>query len=181
LAATCLESRTITFESIWKDGELMIAQQRERLYWELSNRAPSGVTGVTGTSMIVNDPVVTTTALEAISLVDKRPTGILNVDLTFDRSGVPNPTEINAGRFMSPHGFFTAAGLNFPRILLECALGDDTHYIENRINPLPVGLVWIRGMDIKPILMHVSDIETGKSHLAQRISGLQTAHGADRK
>ncbi len=43
-AAECLENQTITWQSIWKDGELLVAQGRKRLYWEFANRVPSGVT-----------------------------------------------------------------------------------------------------------------------------------------
>ena len=56
VASECLEDRTVTWLSIWKQGELIVAQGRKRLYWEFSNRAPSGVTGITGTGVTISDP-----------------------------------------------------------------------------------------------------------------------------
>ena len=46
-------------------------------------------------------------ALRAITAVDGSPHGIFSVDLTYDDEGVPNPTEINIGRFFTTHLFFT--------------------------------------------------------------------------
>ena len=45
-AAECLSPESITWLSIWKDGELIVAQSRKRLYWEFANRSISGVTGI---------------------------------------------------------------------------------------------------------------------------------------
>jgi carbamoyl-phosphate synthase large subunit len=158
LAAQKLGERTITFESIWKDGQLLVAQQRERLYWEHANRAPSGVTGITGTSVTVDIPEITESALECIQTIDPSPTGLLTVDFAYDQDGVPNPTEINAGRFVATIEFFTRAGVNFPLIFVTSGLGEQPPAVPKRINPLPAGVAWIRGMDINPILMNLSDI-----------------------
>ena len=64
--------------------------------------------------MTVSDPVVDDIAQRAIRAINPEPSGIFGVDLTYDRDGVPNPTEINIGRFFTTHQFFTAAGLNMP-------------------------------------------------------------------
>jgi carbamoyl-phosphate synthase large subunit len=150
--AECLEKDSVTWQSIWRDGELMVAQGRRRLYWEFANRAPSGVTGLTGAGVTVSDPVVDEIAQHAIRAIDSKPHGIFSVDLTYDRSGVPNPTEINIGRFFTTHLFFSEAGLNMPFLFVKLALGEDVELPKTRINPLPPGLVWVRGMDIEPVL-----------------------------
>jgi carbamoyl-phosphate synthase large subunit len=72
--------------------------------------------------------------------------------MTYDNSGVPNPTEINIGRFFTTHYFFTKAGVNFPEIYCDLALEGRFPALERKINPLPDGLVWIRGMDVTPVL-----------------------------
>jgi Phosphoribosylaminoimidazole carboxylase (NCAIR synthetase) len=113
VAAECLEEGSITWQSIWKDGKLVVAQGRKRLYWEFANRAPSGVTGITGTGVTVSDPVVDDLAQKAIFAIDKKPNGIFSVDFTFDKKGIPNPTEINIGRFFTTHFFFTQAGFEY--------------------------------------------------------------------
>jgi hypothetical protein len=167
-AAECLKEQTITWQSIWKNGELVVAQGRKRLYWEFANRARSGVTGVTGTGITVSDPVLDEIAQRAILAVDSRPNGVFGVDLTYDRAGVPNPTEINIGRFFTTHQFFTAAGLNMPYILTQCALADETPVVSPKINPLPAGLAWVRGMDVRPVLTTTEKIDADKKALEQR-------------
>ena len=80
------------------------------------------------------------------------PHGIFSVDLTYGSDGVPNPTEINIGRFFTTHLFFTAAGLNMPEIAVRLAFGEEPPALERTINPLKPGLVWIRGVDKEPVL-----------------------------
>jgi carbamoyl-phosphate synthase large subunit len=167
-AAERLEAQTITWQSLWKGGELVVAQGRKRLYWEFANRAPSGVTGITGTGITVADPVVDEVALRAIRAIDPAPNGIFGVDLTYDKDGVPNPTEINIGRFFTTHQFFTAAGLNMPYLFVKCGLDEPLPTVPRRINPLASGLAWIRGMDIEPILTTEAQIEAPVAELAAR-------------
>ena len=167
-AAECLEPETITWQAIYKEGNLIVAQGRKRLYWEFANRAPSGVTGITGTGVTVSDPVVDEIALRAISAIDSKPNGVFGVDLTYDKSGTPNPTEINIGRFFTTHQFFTAAGLNMPHIFVQAGLDAPLPAISQTINPLPTGLAWIRGMDVLPILTNEDAISEIVSELAER-------------
>ena len=41
-AAQLLEPDSITWMSVWRDGELVVAQGRKRLYWELSRISHRG-------------------------------------------------------------------------------------------------------------------------------------------
>jgi hypothetical protein len=152
-AAEVLTERTVTWTSLWHDGELVVAQTRRRIAWSFGNRTLSGVTGVTGVGETASDGEVDRIALAAIDAVDERPHGIFAVDMTYDDAGVPNPTEINIGRFFTTHYFFSRAGLNLPAIYRDIALRGAFPALERRINPLPDGLVWIRGMDVEPVLV----------------------------
>jgi carbamoyl-phosphate synthase large subunit len=167
-AAEYLSPDSVTWTGLYKDGELIVAQGRARLYWELGNRAPSGVTGVTGTGVTVSDPVVDELAQRVIAAVDRRPSGIFAVDLTYDRRRVPNPTEINIGRFFTTHGFFTEAGLNLPWFYVCAALGRPVPPVARKINPLPAGLAWVRGVDFLPVLTTVRAIEEQAAGLVER-------------
>lgn len=151
-AAECLTSNSITWLSIWYEGELIVAQTRKRHSWNFGNRTLSGVTGVTGVGETCSDPLTTDISIDSIKAIDKHPHGIYGVDLTFDKNGIPNPTEINISRFFTTVYFFTKAGLNMPRIFLDIALYNKFPSLEKRINPLPNGLLWIRGMDVEPVL-----------------------------
>ena len=167
-AAEYLSPRSVTWQSLWKDGELVVAQGRLRLYWEFADRAPSGVTGITGAGVTVSDEQVDRIALDAILAVDSRPHGIFSVDLTYGKDGTPNLTEINIGRFFTTHYFFTAAGLNMPYICVKLAFGESPPPIPRVINPLNPGLVWIRGMDAHPVLTTVDQLELCEQELETR-------------
>jgi hypothetical protein len=158
-AAELLGPDSITWMSVWHDGELVVAQGRKRLYWELSRVSPSGVTGVTGAGVTVADVTLDEIATRAVLAVDQRPHGLFGVDLTYDGAGVPNPTEINVGRFFTTHQFFTALGLNLPEVYVRLAYGEPPPPVARRYNPLPEGRVWVRGVDFEPVLTSVEEVD----------------------
>ncbi len=164
-AAEVLEPNSVTWMSIWKNGELLVAQGRKRLYWEMAHVSPSGITGVTGGAVTVSDPIVDDIAQKAIRAIDPSPHGLYGVDLTYDKNGIPNPTEINIGRFFYTHFFFTELGLNMPAISVAAALNEKLSLPKQRINPLEPGWVWIRGVDFKPILIRQEKIVYEKNDL----------------
>jgi len=94
--------------------------------------------------------------------------------MTLDRDGIPNPTEINIARFFTTHLFFSKAGLNVPLIFVKAALDEPLPELPVKINPLPLGLAWIRGMDFEPILTTVEKInecEVELQALRQQLHG----------
>jgi len=149
---------TVTWQSIWINGELVVAQGRRRLYWAFANRAQSGVTGLTGTGVTTNDPKLDELAILCIKSADKKPHGIFSVDFTYDYNSVPNPTEINIAKFFTTHHFITKTGCNMPDILVRLAFGEyDGPY--GLLNPCENEMYWIRGIDIIPVLKHHYEIE----------------------
>lgn len=80
--------------------------------------------------------------------------------MTYDKDGIPNPTEINISRFFTTVYFFTKAGLNMPEIFKDIALYKKIPIFEKKINPLPDGLVWIRAMDREPMLLKLDDMDS---------------------
>ena len=158
-AAELLSSQSVTWLSIWYEGELVVAQTRRRRNWSFGNRTLSGVTGVTGVGETWSSDEVTSLSLDSIRAVDDRPHGIYGVDMTYDREGRPNVTEINISRFFTTVYFFTEAGLNMPRIAVDIAIYGKFPSLDRRINPLPDGLLWIRGMDQRPVLTTDKEIE----------------------
>lgn len=168
-AARPLGSESVTWTSIWRQGELVVAQSRKRLSWLFANRAPSGVTGVTGVGLTIRDPTVDDLALRAIRAVDPAPHGIFSVDMTYGKDGGLYLTEINIGRFFTTIHFFTAAGVNFPAIFFDLALGGRPPRLRRKVNPLSPGLLWIRGMDTAPVLTSVRSIARFDRELERRL------------
>jgi len=157
-AAEKLTPKSVTWMAIYDSGKLIIAQSRERLYWEAANRAQSGVTGITGTGRTISNTLIDEVSQKIIFAIDDKPHGVFSVDMTYDKAGFPNATEINIGKFFTTHYFFTKAGINFPEIYVKLSFGEAVNY-KNTINPLPEGLNWIRGMDTVPILLTDEEIE----------------------
>lgn len=149
-AARVLTRRMATWSAVWWHGQLVVAQGRHRLHWEYGNLSPSGVTGITGAQSTTDDAIITETAMAAIASTRHVPHGIVSVDLTYDDRGRPNPTEIQGSRFYSSIHFLAAAGLNFPDIYVSLALSGALPTFETRINPLPSGLLWLKGVDCLP-------------------------------
>lgn len=152
VAAEMLSSDTVTWLSIWHEGDLVVAQTRIRQGWVHGNRTLSGVTGVTKVGQTHSDEIVDRVAIDSIKAVDTTPHGIYGVDMAYDVNGFPNPTEINISRFFTTVLFFTEAGLNMPKIYKDIALYNEFPKLEKKINPLPSGLLWLRGMDTEPVL-----------------------------
>lgn len=146
-AAAVLQPETVVFQSLWRDGEMVVGQSKRRLRWANARNVPSGIGGSAAISETCSDPIISRTAIRAIRAVTEEPHGILNVDMALDSDGVPNPTEINAGRFNTTVDFFAAAGLNLPAL----------HFSGGSVappvtDPLGDGLLWIRAMDRPPML-----------------------------
>jgi hypothetical protein len=162
VAAEMLTFETVTWISIWYEGELIVAQGRLRQGWTHGNRAISGVTGVTKVGKTYSDNIMESIGMAAVKAVDDKPHGIFGVDMTYDENGIPNPTEINISRFFTTVLFFTEAGLNLPSIFVELGLTGNTLTKFSSKSPLPDGLMWMRGMDVVPKLLH-------EDHLKQEI------------
>ncbi len=152
IAAEMLTPKTVTWLSIWHDGELIVAQTRSREGWTHGNRAISGVTGVTKIGVTCSDRQVTEIAVASVKAVSEKPHGIFGVDMAYDKKGTPNPTEINISRFFTTVRFFTEAGINFPEVFKQLALCEPLSIKKGVINPLEDGLMWVRGMDRDPLL-----------------------------
>lgn len=158
VAAEMLTKDTVTWLSIWYEGELVVAQTRARNGWTHGNRTLSGVTGVTKVGQTVSDDRVTSVAIESIKSIDSKPHGIYGVDMAYDKLGAPCPTEINISRFFTTIKFFTEAGLNMPCIFKDIALYNEFPSLPTKINPLENDLLWLRGMDTLPMLSSVSGL-----------------------
>ena len=161
IAAEMLTPKTVTWLSIWYEGELIVAQTRAREGWTHGNRAISGVTGVTKVGVTVSDDTVTQVAMSTVKAVSAKPHGIFGVDMAYDKNGIPNPTEINISRFFTTVRFFTEAGINFPEVYKQLALGEKISITKGLVNPLNNGLMWVRGMDTEPLLIVKQSIEQG--------------------
>ena len=146
LMAEVLPGPTVTWQSLWYEGELLVAQGRRRLAWTHGDRGSALV------SETVTDEEVDAVSEAAIRSIDPSPHGLWGVDMTRDADGNPRLTEINIGRFFTTAPeFFATAGVNFADLYVRVGRYGVSR-TEPVLNPLPPGLEWIRSMDRAPVL-----------------------------
>lgn len=156
MAQEFLPGANIAFQSIWKDGELITSQARERLEYIYPYLAPSGVTNTPVVAVTIHRDDVNRIATNSIKAIDNNATGIFCVDLKENKDGMPCPTEINAGRFFTTSYFFTKAGINMPYYYINLAYGEPIPDLP-KYNAVPAGLYWIRHIDAPAVLKKEGD------------------------
>jgi len=152
-----LPGKEYAFQSIWKHGDLITSQARERLEYVFGNRMPSGQSSSPIVAKTVSNDSVNEVAISGIKALDTTPNGVYCVDLKEDKNGIPRITEINAGRFFTTSIFFSVAGCNMPLYYIKSGLGEPLPYLK-KFNPLPEGLYWIRQMDMGERMCNEKDM-----------------------
>ena len=152
-----LPGKEYAFQSIWKDGELITSQARERLAYLFGSRMPSGQSSSPTIAKTVSNDRVNETSVAGIRVLDDKPNGIYCVDLKENKDGIPCITEINAGRFFTTSIFFSTAGVNMPYMYVKSAFDEPLPLVQ-KFNPLPEGLHWIRQMDMQERLIREEEI-----------------------
>lgn len=143
-----LPGREYAFQSLWKEGKLLMSQARERLEYLFGNIMPSGQTSTPSIARTVNNKAVNQAAYQAIKAVDSHATGIFCVDLKENKKGEPCVTEVNAGRFFTTSHFFSEAGLNMPYYYLKLAYGERISKKFKKFNNLKSNIYLIRMVDM---------------------------------
>ena len=102
-----------------------------------------------GLARTVVEPDVVEVCTRAIQAIDPRATGVFSIDLRADAAGVPNVTEINAGRFAMITSFYDFTGRhNMAETCVRLAHGErvdiaepydavEDHYMARDLDTLP--------------------------------------------
>lgn len=154
-----LPGKEYAFQSIWKKGELITSQARERIEYLFGNRMPSGQSSTPTIAKTVSNERVNQVGFMGITAIDKEPNGIYCVDLKENKEGVPCITEINAGRFFTTSIFFSTAGCNMPYMYVKSAYNEPLPLIP-RYNPLREDLYWIRQIDMQERLITKNELNS---------------------
>lgn len=122
VAEEFLPGRDYSWTGIYHGGTLVASFARERVEYIYPALSVSGITGTPTVATVVHDRTVNDTAERAVAAVDMNPNGVYNVDLREDSSGVPRPTEINAGRFNTTIGAWSSlTGVNLADLWVRLA------------------------------------------------------------
>jgi len=146
MAEDYLPGRNIAWESIWHDGELVCSQARERLEYIYDHAAPSGITGSSSVSRLIDDGKVDREGVRIVKLLMRYPHGIFSIDFKEDFIRRPRVTEVNAGRLFTMSMLLTAAGVNFADIHVRLAYGEAIPDVK-QFCACGAGAYWVRHMD----------------------------------
>ncbi len=165
IAQEYLPGKNIAFQSIFREGELITSQARERIEYIYPYLAPSGVTGTPIVARTLNDDKVNEMATQAVLSIDSDAKGIFCIDMKEDKNGIICPTEINAGRFFTTSYYFSAASkkfnipkANMPYMLVKLAYNEKIPE-GPKYNLLPENLYWVRHIDCSEHLIEGKDLK----------------------
>lgn len=144
--AEYLPGDTVTVTCLYRGGQLVASQGRERVAWTSGDRGSALV------SRTVKDREADLMAYRAVQAIDRVPNGVYGVDMTRRANGQPCVTEINAGRFFTTVEFFTRCGLNLPDLYVKAGLGT-LDIVRPILNPIEPGRLWVRSYDREPVLV----------------------------
>ena len=143
-------------QMLWRDGQCVQAQARERLEYVFAAQMASGQSSTPSLARTVSMPHVTAAAVNAVVTIDPSPHGIYCVDLKTSASGHVKPLEVNYGRFFTTTDFFARLGVNGPHAYVQIAAGRE---VEPQIDAIRSTMYWVRGLDHEPALLTDADLE----------------------
>lgn len=158
IASEFLPGDNLTFLGVFRNGELLASQGRQRDLYVIPHVSPSGITGAPAVCHTVHRDDLNDLGHRAVLAIDPNYNGVAFVDFKGAADGRILPTEINAGRFGTTHHFYSAAGANFPYFMLKVAF-DEAPPPLPRFDALPPDLYWIRTLDAGPVLMTKAELD----------------------
>jgi len=162
LLSEYLPGRDYAFQSVWKDGQLVLAKTCERVAYLFARLMPSGTSSTPQIGRLVNNPVVNDICTRAVQSIDPHATGMFSIDLKEDRSGLPCITEINIGRFFMITIVFNAVGRhNMAETYLKLAFNEPVEIpASERYDDIGSEETYlIRGIDNEPGVISRSALE----------------------
>lgn len=156
VAEEYLPGRNMAWQAIFKEGDLITSLVWERIEYIIAHVSPSGITGTPSVARIIENNIVDDVAMDVVESITQEPNGIFSIDFKENREGIPCVTEINPGRFFTPSYMYVAAGINLPAIYLKLAFDEEIPNIP-KINAFKNKILWIRGIDIEPVSVRISE------------------------
>lgn len=157
-----LPGRDYAFQSLWCDGELVIAKACERLEYLCGEWMPSGQTSTPRVARLVDSPAVNRVCVDAVQCLDPAATGMFCIDLKENAAGVPCITEINIGRFFMISPIFNLVGRhNMADLYVRLAFGREVEVGEReRFGDIGDEETYlVRELDCEPAILTRAEIE----------------------
>lgn len=120
-----LPGRHFVVQSLWRNGDLILARSVQVLSYFAAGNNPSGVFSFPSLTKTVVAQEALQVTLRALRTIDEHPSGAFLAELRESADGVPCITEINAGRFPSGSTALFAMGKdNMIEIFALLAVGE---------------------------------------------------------
>ena len=165
-----LPGRDFAFQSLWKNGNLIIAKTLERLDYLYSGIMASGTSSTPRTGKLVNDERVNKICSDVISALEPYANGIFCVDLKENQEGIPIITEINIGRFFQITPVFNETGkYNMAEIYVKLAFDEMVSIIgTSRFSDIgDESYYYLREPDRNPMIISQKDLNNCYINLVQ--------------
>jgi carbamoyl-phosphate synthase large subunit len=161
IASAYLPGRNLACKMLYWHGKLVRSACAERINYIMAKVAPSGITGNTSFGRLLNSPDVFEVANQTMeimfALTGAEKHGFYTVDLKEDPDGVPMVTEINV-RHVAFTQCFALGGANLCEDTIRLLDGDPDFDMEFRLYEFEEGLIFLRDVDERPILMYEKDL-----------------------
>lgn len=161
LASTYLPGRNMACKLLYFEGKLLRSACAERVEYIMAKVAPPSITGNTSFGRLINEPELTEVAVLAMEHLfvetGTNKHGFFTVDFKEDSEGQPYITEINI-RHVAFTQCFAAAGANFAEDTIRLLSKDPSFDRNYRNYEFEEGLIFLRDVDERPILMNESDL-----------------------
>jgi carbamoyl-phosphate synthase large subunit len=156
-----LPGNDYAFQSVWKNGELILAKTCQRLEYHFARLMPSGTSSTPSLGKLVANPSVNKICTDVVHSIAPDATGMFSIDLKEDYDGNPCITEINIGRFFMITIVFNISGKNnMAETYLRLAFDEDvTIPAEERYDDIgDENTFLIRGLDNPAGVITESDL-----------------------
>ncbi len=168
IASEYLPGRNLACKMLYYNGKLVRAACGERVKYIMAKVSPSGITGNTSFGRLINDKNVFETAKKAMDIMFEvtgaKKHGFYTVDMKEDDKGVPFITEINV-RHVAFTQCFALGGANLCEDTIRL-LDEDPTFETNFVQyTFEEGLIFLRDVDERPILMKEEDLMNSDSHV----------------
>ena len=161
IASTYLSGRNLACKFLYYKGKLLRSASAERVNYIMAKVSPSGITGNTSFGRLLNDKKIFDRAHEAIErmfeITGAEKHGFYTVDLKEDENGMPYITEINV-RHVAFTQCFALGGANLCEDTIRVLDEDPAFEMEFHRYQFEEGLIFLRDVDERPILMKEKDL-----------------------
>jgi len=149
-----LPGRDFCFQSVWKDGELVLAKMCERMSYFGGENRLSGMSSTPAVAKTIRDEKALEVIFKSVKLLTSNPHGNFNFDLKGRENGEMCITECNVGRFCMITPIFDRTGKHSTaEYYVRAAFDDVGNEIEDPID-IEEDNYMLRELDTLPTIIN---------------------------